>query len=146
MMPHAETHAGPDAIRDAWIGRLNELVGDVEAWARSFDWTTRRVDKSMKDPAIGPYKAPGLIMQKEFTRVLLDPISRATPGSDGLVDIYIMPALDDIASLYFYEGRWNVHYRVSNDEAAATIPDAPARPLTRETLAEVLDGMAQHAA
>ena len=145
-MPHAETSADPDAIRDAWIGRLDELVSNVEAWARSFDWTTRRVDKSMKDPVIGPYQAPGLIMQKEFTRILLDPISRATPGSDGLVDIYMMPALDDIASLYFYEGRWNVHYRSPNDEAAATIPDAPARPLTRETLAEVLDGMAQHAA
>lgn len=146
MMLHAETNMDPDAIRDAWIRRLNELVGDVETWAGSFDWTTRRVDKSMKDPVIGPYKAPGLIMQKEFTRILLDPISRATPGSDGLVDIYRMPALDDIASLYFHGGRWNVHYRAPNDEAAATIPDAPARPLTRETLAEVLEGMAQHAA
>lgn len=145
-MPHAGTNADPDAIRDAWIIRLNELFGNIETWAQSFDWTTRRLDKSMKDPEIGPYRAPGLILQKEFTRILIDPISRTTTGSDGLVDIYVMPALDDIASLYFYDGRWNVHYRVPNDEAAATIPDAPARPLTRETLAEVLEGMVQHAA
>jgi hypothetical protein len=145
-MQPTETNADSDAIRDGWIDRLNHLVGDVEAWAKSFDWTTRRIDKPMKDPIIGPYQAPGLLMQKEFTRILLDPISRTTPGSEGAVDIYLMPALDDIANLYFYEGRWNVHYRLPNNEAVATIRDAPAKPLTRETLAEVLDGIARHAA
>src|SRR4051794_14812622 len=102
-MPHAETHANPEAIRDEWIGRLNHLISEIEAWAHSLDWTARRIDKSMKDSLIGPYKAPGLLMQREFTRILLDPISRTTLGSEGLVDIYLMPALDDIASLYFYE-------------------------------------------
>ena len=33
--------------------------------------------------------------------------------------MYLMPALDDIASLYFYEGRWNVHYQLPNSEAVA---------------------------
>lgn len=136
----------PAEIRGEWIDRLNKLVGDIETWAESFDWSTRRIDKSMKDPLIGPYKAPGLLMQKEFARILLDPISRATPGSSGVVDIYLMPALDDIASLYFYDGRWNVHYRLPNNEAAATIRDAQPKPLTKETLAEVLDGMARHGA
>lgn len=138
--------AGTEATRDEWIDRLDKLVGDIETWAGSFDWSTRRIDKSMKDPLIGPYKAPGLLMQKEFTRILLDPISRTTPGSDGVVDMYLMPALDDIASLYFYEGRWHVHYRLPNDEAVATIREAQAKPLTKETLAEVLDGMARHGA
>lgn len=145
-MSHAGTAANPDATRDEWVGRLDRLVGDVESWANALDWTTRRIDKPMKDATTGPYVAPGLLMQKEFTRILLDPISRATPGSDGLVDMYLMPALDDIASIYFYEGRWNVHYRLPDDEAVATVRDAPAKPLTRETLAEVLDAMAPHGA
>jgi hypothetical protein len=145
-MPHAETSTNHDAIRQEWIGRLNLLVSDIESWAKSLDWTARRIDKSMKDSMIGPYKAPGLLLQKEFTRVILDPISRTTPGSEGSVDIYLMPAFDDIASLYFYEGRWNLHDHLLNDEAVATVRDAQAKPLTRETLAEVLDGMAQHAA
>lgn len=145
-MPPDETHADPGAIRNEWIDRLNGLVGDIETWAGSFDWSTRRIDKSMKDPLIGPYKAPGLLMQKEFTRILLDPISRTTPGSDGAVDMYLMPALDDIASLYFYDARWNVHYRLPNNGAVATIREAQAKPLTKETLAEVLDGMARHGA
>lgn len=145
-MPHAETNINLDAIRDEWVGRLNNLVGNIEAWAESLDWTARRIDKSMKDKVIGPYNAPGLLMQKEFTRILLDPISRTTPGSEGLVDLYLMPALDDIASLYFYDGRWNVHYQLPNDEAVATVRDARAKHLTREALAEVLDGMARRAA
>jgi hypothetical protein len=145
-MPHVEINASADAIRDEWISRLTHLVSDIEAWAKSLDWTAQRIDKPMKDSVIGPYKAPGLLMQKEFTRILLDPISRTTPGSEGLVDIYLMPALDDIASIYFYEGRWNVHYQLPNNEAVATVRDAQAKPLTRETLAEVLDGMARHAA
>ena len=145
-MPHMETSANLDTIRDEWISRLNSLVNDIQAWARSLDWASHRIDKSMKDSIIGPYKAPGLLMQKEFTRILLDPISRTTPGSEGLVDIYLMPALDDIASLYFYEGRWNVHYQIPNSEAITTVRDVEDKPLTKETLAEVLDGLVDHAA
>ncbi|GAC1472445.1 MAG: hypothetical protein NVSMB9_19660 [Isosphaeraceae bacterium] len=145
-MSYGEINANPDVIRDEWISRLDRLVNDIEAWARSLDWTVQRIDKSMKDSVIGLYKAPGLVMQKNFTRILLDPISRTTLGSDGLVDIYLMPALDDVASIYFYEGRWNVHYQLPNSEAITTVRDAEAKPLTRETLAEVLDGLALHAA
>jgi len=144
ITPQTETAA--DVLRKEWIGRLSLLVNDIETWAKSFDWTVRRVDKSMKDSEIGSYRAPGLLLQKEFTRILLDPISRTTPGSEGLVDLYIMPAFDDIASIYYHDRRWNVHYRMPNDETAATLRDADGKPLTRETLAEILDKMSSHAA
>lgn len=145
-MPNTETIVDTDAIRDEWLDRLNQLVGEIEGWAKSLDWSTRRVDKPLKDSTIGRYKAPGLLMQKEFTRILVDPISRSTSGSEGLVDVYLMPALDDIASLYFYDGQWNLHYRVPNNQAATTIREEKAKPLTRETLAEVLDIMVEHGA
>ena len=144
-MPETETLANPDTIRDEWISRLNNLVSDIETWAKSLDWSTRRIEKSMKDSIIGPYRVTGLLMQKEFKRVILDPLSRSTPGSEGSVDLYLMPALDDIASLYFYDGKWNLHYQLPNSEAAATVSEAQAKPLTRETLAEVLDEMESHA-
>lgn len=144
-MLHAETSVNADAIRDEWINRLNHLVSDIEAWARSLDWTARRIDKPMKDSLLGSYRAPGLLLQKEFTRILLDPISRTTPGSEGVADLYLMPALDDIASLYFYDDRWNVHYQLPNSELAATLREAQAKPLTKATLAEVLDEMVRNA-
>ncbi len=139
------TNGDINVIREEWLERLDRLVRDVEEWARSLDWATRRIDKSMNDETIGAYRAPGLLMQREFTRIILDPISRKTPGSEGCVDIYLMPAFDDIASIYFYDARWNVHYRLPIHEEAETIRDVPACPLTRETLAEVLDKMVEHA-
>jgi hypothetical protein len=140
------TSGGNDAIRKEWVDRLNRLVDDVEEWGRSLDWATRRIDKPMNDETIGPYRAPGLLMQREFTRIILDPISRKTPGSEGCVDLYLMPAFDDIASLYFYDERWNVHYPLPDSQDVETIRDVPARPLTKEMLAEILNEMVQHAA
>ena len=145
-MPDTKIMTNPDAVREDWLGRLNALVNDIETWAGTLDWVSRRIKKSMKDSLIGPYQATGLLMQKEFTRILLDPMSRSTPGSEGSVDLYLMPGLDDIASLYFYDGRWNLHYQLPNSEAAATLSDASAEPLTKESLAKVLEKLAGHVA
>ena len=79
-MPTAEKAVSPDVIRDEWLTRLNQLVGDVENWAVALDWAVRRIDKPLKDSVIGSYKAPGLLLQKEFTRVILDPIARTAPA------------------------------------------------------------------
>ncbi len=144
------SHTVPDTTRDAiladWIARLNDLVDNVEAWAKSLDWSTRRIDKPMKDSITGPYQAPGLLLQKDFTRILIDPISRSTPSSEGRVDIYLMPALDDIVILYYDLGRWNIYDQLSDNEPVPGDGDAPARPLTKETFAEVLAGLTQNAA
>ena len=100
----------------------------------------------MKDSRIGSYKAPGLLMQEEFLRIILDPIGHSSPGTEGVVDLYLMPAFDDIASLFYYDGEWHVHYGRSQDDAVATIAEAKSKPLTKETLAEILDEMKRHAA
>jgi len=85
-------------------------------------------------------------MQEEFLRVILDPIGHSSPGTEGVVDLYLMPAFDDIASLFFYDGAWHVHHGCSEDKSVATIVDETSKPLTKETLAEVLDEMKRHAA
>ena len=35
--------------------------------------------------------------------ILLEPVA---PGTEGVVDLYLMPGYDDIASLYHYSNRW----------------------------------------
>ena len=40
----------------------------------------------------------------------MEPVARSSPGIEGLVDLYLLPAYDDIASLYHYSGKWHVHY------------------------------------
>ncbi|MCI0464287.1 MAG: hypothetical protein L0Z62_45715 [Gemmataceae bacterium] len=129
-----------------WLGRLSCLIHSVEEWARELGWATRWIDKPMEDAQIGEYRAPGLLLQEGPDRLYLEPIGRSAPGADGVVDLYLMPAYDDIASLHHYDGRWNLHYLFPGTAAVADIRKAPAKPLSRESLQEVLAEMRQHAA
>jgi hypothetical protein len=63
-----------------------------------------------------------------------------------VVDLYLMPAYDDIASVYYYGSQWNLHYLFPGTKPAATVRAAEARPLSKESLGEVLALMRQHAA
>lgn len=129
-----------------WFGRLSDLVRTVNAWAEELGWATRTVEKLMEDSQIGRFKVPGLLMQEGVDRILLEPIGRTAPGAEGVVDLYRMPAYDDIATLYFYEGRWHLHYASARAGVVETVREAPSKPLSKEILREVLDEMRQHAA
>src|SRR5262245_26987296 len=89
-----------EKVREEWLERLSGLVETVRRWAQDLDWSTRRIEKKMEDSEIGTYKAPALLLQKEAIRVLLEPIAHAAPGVEGIVDLYLMPAYDDVARLY----------------------------------------------
>src|SRR5665213_2832472 len=88
-------------LRDEWLSRLTDLIENVKSWVEEIGWSTRRIEKRLQDSQIGDYHAPALLLQIETDRVLLDPIGRSAPGVDGVVDLYLMPAYDDIASLYY---------------------------------------------
>src|SRR5436305_13706541 len=100
------TAAKQDPGRDKWLRRLTGLVDQVEAWARELGWSTRRVEKRLNDSSAGPYLAEGLLLQKEFTRVLLEPMGRSASGSGGVADLYLTPAYDNIDRLFFRDRKW----------------------------------------
>lgn len=133
-------------MRLGWLNLLSELIGTVERWAKELDWSTRRIEKEMDDSEIGEYQAPALVVQKELTRVLLEPVGRSAPGAEGVVDLYLLPGYDDIASLYFYKDCWNLHTMAPETSAEASIREAEARPLTKAALRKVLEQMKSHAA
>jgi hypothetical protein len=132
--------------RAIWIDRVTSLVGQVEQWAREMGWSTRRVEKKLDDARIGKHRVPALLMQEDTYRVLLEPRGRSTPGAEGVVDLYLMPAYDDIASLYYYGNQWNLHYVFPGTKPAATVREAEAMRLSKETVEKVLAEMRQHAA
>jgi hypothetical protein len=132
--------------RAIWIERVTSLVDQVERWATEMGWSTRRIEKKRDDVRIGKHRVPALFMQQETFRVLLEPVGRATPGAEGVVDLYLMPAYDDIASLYFYEGRWNLHYIFPGTTGVATVRQAEPMPLTKDSLEKVLAEMRRDAA
>ena len=136
----------PARERDDWTRQLRELIEKVDGWVRPA-WSTRVIEKAMHDSALGDYEAPGLLMQRDFSRVLLEPITRIAPGTGGVVDLYLMPAYDDIARLFRVEGEWKlIHYAFRGEEAAVGIRNAPALPLTEENFVRVVDAIADHAA
>jgi hypothetical protein len=85
-------------------------------------------------------------MQEDTGRVLLEPVGRSAPGAEGVVDLYLMPAYDDIASLYYCGDRWNLHYMFPGTKPVATVREAEALPLSKEALEKVLAEMRQNAA
>src|SRR6202022_2768927 len=114
--------------RNAWLGVVSDLVARVEQWGQEFGWATRRIEKRLEDSQIGKHQVPALLMQEGTCRVLLEPVGRSAPGAEGVVDLYLMPAYDDIASLYFYGNRWNLHYLLPGGPARATVREASAVP------------------
>ena len=135
-----------EKLRDEWLGRLSDLVKTIRNWAQDLDWSIRQIEKKMVDSRLGTYKAPALLLQKELVRVLLEPIARFAPGVEGVVDLYLMPAFDDIATLYFYDGGWQLHYMFPTSPTVATIHEAEHKPLSKETFESVLEAMIKNAA
>jgi hypothetical protein len=138
--------ADRERLLDEWLSRLTALVESLQKWAEEFGWSTRRIEKQMEDSQIGVYRAPALILQEASVRVLLEPIARSAPGAEGVVDLYLMPAYDDIASLYYCDGGWQLHYMFSGTPSVATIREAKSKPLFKETFQEVLEQMRRNAA
>ena len=136
----------PDATRDEWLRHLADLVTQVRGWAEGSHWRTRVIEKSMRDSVLGPYKAPAMLMQRDTVEVILDPVGRFAPGTDGVVNLYLLPAYDDIASLSFVGGAWKLHYAARAMTEVPRIKQAESMALDEETLNRVLNEIAAHAA
>ena len=110
------------------MGALDALVKDVKGWVEKSGWRTRVISKPMKDPVLGSYRAPVLLMERDAIEVALNPVSRFVPGADGAVNLYLVPAYDDIASLYFEGGQWMIHYVFRVDPMEAQSVERSRRP------------------
>lgn len=132
--------------RWTWLDRVKALVDQVEEWAQELNWSTRRVEKGIDDARIGKHRVPALLLQEETCRALLEPVARSTPGAEGVVDLYLMPAYDDVAVFFYYNGRWNLHYNMGRGtNAVVPAPAAEAVPLSKEALGKVLAEMKKNA-
>lgn len=129
--------------RTQFQGRVEELVTRFEHEVDRRDWITRRYPKRLRDDAREVYEVSALYVQKGATSLLLDPIGYDVPGAEGAADLYLMPAYDPMASLYFEGGQWVLHYAFPAEPGAVT--EAQALPLSNETINEVLNSIADHA-
>lgn len=131
--------------RMAWLDRLEGLVLSVQRIADELGWAAKRIEKPMEDSYLGNYEAKALLLQKETARVLLDPAGHSAPGAEGVVDFYLLPGYDDIATLYYYDGGWHLHYRAPRTSEADGAREAEAKPLSKAAMRKVLEEMTKNA-
>lgn len=132
--------------RSIWIDRVAALVSQVEEWARELGWATRRLEKNLDDPRIGKHRVPALLMQEETCRALLEPMGRSASGAEGVVDLYLMPAYDDIGRLYYDGHQWNLYEMVPGPKQTAQKRDSEAPPFSKDSLEKLLAEMKRNAA
>ncbi|HEX5442742.1 MAG TPA: hypothetical protein VFW87_02885 [Pirellulales bacterium] len=132
--------------RDEFCNAAQMLVDQVKNWVEPHEWVTKDYPKRIRDRDGQIYVVPSLFLQKGPVRVLLDPIAYDVPGAEAVVDLYLMPTYDDLASLYLEQGEWAIHYAFPA-EPAAMPPGAEAKalPLNEQTINQVLDSIAAHA-
>ena len=132
--------------RDQFKTRVDALIKQVREWVEPHDWVTKEYPKKMRDVEHQIYPISALFFQKGPVRVLLDPVAYDVPGSEGVVDLYLMPTYDDMASLFFEKGRWMIHYAFppepTDTHSAAAVETIP---FSEETINQVLDSIATHA-
>ncbi len=132
--------------REHFTRLISDLVQQVRGWVEPNDWVTKPYPKRMRDPDRQVFEVPALFLQKGPTRILLDPVAYDVPGAEGVVDLYLMPTYDDLASLYCEQGRWVIHYAFTAEPGAAHSDDPPqVLPLSQESINRVLDAIAEHA-
>jgi len=131
---------------DDWLELLKGLVDNVKAWAEAAGWETRLTSRDVKEKGVVRYEAPVLVLDRDETEVSLVPVARMVPGADGLVDFYVMPDFDDVASLYREEGQWFFHYAFHPDPMESPSKIETERfPLDEASLNRVLNDIAAHA-
>jgi len=132
--------------REQFRQRVEELVARFEGDVDRREWITRRYPKKLRDDSREVYEVPALYIQKGATRLLLDPVGYDMPGAEGAADIYLMPAYDPTAFLYFEGGQWMMHYAFPADPMESrSVIETEALPLSAETINRVLDSIAEHA-
>jgi hypothetical protein len=142
----AEVSIGMGEQRDQFQKRVEALAEQVKRWVEPHEWVTKYYPKKLRDVEGQLFETQALFLQKGPTRVLLDPVAYDVPGAEGVVDLYLMPTYDDMATLYFENGGWVIHYAFpSRPTHADTVGEAKALPLSEESINQVLDSIAIHA-
>jgi hypothetical protein len=133
--------------RSQYQKQVKALVKRVRAWVEPHEWTTKPYPKKMRVVDQQIFEVPALFLQKGPTRVLLDPVAYDVPGAEGVVDLYLMPTYDDMATLYFENGEWMFHYAFPPDPLEThSVIETKAFALSEKSINQILDSIANYAA
>jgi hypothetical protein len=131
---------------DAFAKQVVTVVRDFEVLLCGQDWSIRRDPKRMRDETGNVYSVLSLPLIKGPVRLLLDRGGYDIPGADGVMDLYLLPPYDPVATLYLEDGMWFIH---SAFPAALDAIDNPTKwtrsCLTKESISNTLESIVEHA-
>ncbi len=137
------TFVQSDQLLEVWLQCLSELMADVEAWASELGWSTRRIEMQLSDSEVGKYQVPSLLLAKGECEIWINPRDRNTSDYAGVVEIYLMPVMDDVVTLLFKHDHWTFQVLpqscIHSDCAVDT-----GESLSRESFGKVLDVVMCH--
>lgn len=127
-----------------WLDCLDDLVENVKSWSGDGGWKPSLTSVDLTESGYGRYEAPVLVLSRGEVVVSLVPVARQVPGANGMVDLYVMPEFDDVASVYLEEGgQWVVHYAFHpNPKEPRSVLDTSRLPLNQDNLNLVLADIA----
>ncbi len=94
---------------DAFAKQVETVVSKFETSLSEHEWSIRRDPKRMRDEVGNVYSVLSLTIIKGPVRLLLDPSGYDIPGADGVMDLYLLPPYDPVATLYLEDGDWFIH-------------------------------------
>jgi hypothetical protein len=97
-----------DVLRQEWLGEINQVLHHAEEWCARRRWPSRRDEKQIAEDFLGTYTAPRLLIAKDASRLILEPVARFVAGADGLIELAAWPAYDS-ARITRTNGVWYVH-------------------------------------
>ncbi len=131
---------------DAFAKQVETVVRDFEVSLSGQDWSIRRDPKRMRDEFGNVYSVLSLTLIKGPVRLLLDPNGYDIPGADGVMDIYLLPPYDPVATLYLEHGQWFIHSPFPSALDATDDPNNWTRSnLTKESISHTLGSIVDHA-
>lgn len=131
---------------DSFARQVERVVGLFEVALAGSDWLPRRDPKRMRDESGNIYSVLSLTLFKGPIRLLLDPNGYDIPGAEGVMDLYLLPPYDPVATLYLEGGKWFIHSPFPTISNAVARPNEWTRsPLTVDSIPRVLESIAEHA-
>ncbi len=131
---------------EAFARQVEDVVGQFEEILSKHNWSIRRDPKRMRDEAGTIFSVLSLTLIKGPLRLLLDPTGYDIPGAAGVMDLYLLPPYDPVASLYLESGEWFIHSPFpTNLDAVAKPSEWTRSPLGENSISNVLESIAKYA-
>jgi hypothetical protein len=100
--------------REEWIPVANALVEEAERWIGRQGWPVKRYPKRISEEGIlGTYELTKLVFAAEGSQLVLTPVARFVPFTDGLFELAALPDYETV--LIAREGsRWYLRESVED--------------------------------